>query len=65
MTPPAPFDARLAKLRAAMAAAGADVYLCDHAEMLHWLTGYTVSETFYRACVVPIGRRADLGAARH
>lgn len=53
MTAPAPFAARLARLRAEMARAGTEVYLCDHAEMLHWLTGYTVSETFYRACVIP------------
>ncbi|WP_226575889.1 M24 family metallopeptidase [Acuticoccus sediminis] len=53
MSAPAPYDARLARLRDAMAAAGADVYICDHAEMMVWLTGYTVSETFYRAAIVP------------
>lgn len=51
---PAPFASRVEKLRAAMRAAGAELFLCDHAEMLHWLTGYTVSETFYRGCVLPL-----------
>ncbi|MBD3623875.1 MAG: aminopeptidase P family N-terminal domain-containing protein, partial [Rhodobacteraceae bacterium] len=51
---PKPFDRRLALLRGAMREAGVGAYLCDHAEMLQWLTGYTVSETFYRGCVVPL-----------
>ena len=54
MTIPDPYAARVEKLRVAMRAAGADVYLCDHAEMLYWLTGYTVSETFYRGAVIPL-----------
>lgn len=54
MSIPAPYAARVDALRARMRAAGADVFLCDHAEMLHWLTGYTVSETFYRGVVVPL-----------
>jgi Xaa-Pro dipeptidase len=28
--------------------------LIDHGELLAWLTGYTVSETRYRACLVPL-----------
>lgn len=52
---PEPFNRRLGLLRGAMRDAGVDTYLCDHAEMLHWLTGYTVSDTFYRACIVPVG----------
>lgn len=43
----------LARLRAAMSASGAEVMLIDHGELLAWLTGYTVSETRYRACLVP------------
>ena len=35
------FAGRVAKTRAAMAEAGADVLLIDHAEFLAWLTGYT------------------------
>lgn len=36
---------------------GADGFVCDHGEMLAWLTGYSVSETRYRACIV--GRTGD------
>lgn len=43
----------LSRLRSAMDAAGADLLLIDHGELLAWLTGYTVSETRYRACLVP------------
>lgn len=50
---PAPFDARLAALRADMAAAGIDLFLADQAELIAWLTGYMGSETMYRACLVP------------
>jgi Xaa-Pro dipeptidase len=41
------FAGRVARARAAMRAAGADVLLIDHAELLAWATGYTVSETMY------------------
>ncbi|SOH92213.1 Xaa-Pro dipeptidase [Monaibacterium marinum] len=54
MTIPAPYFDRVERLRTQMRAVGADVFLCDHAEMLAWLTGYTVSETFYRGVVVPL-----------
>jgi Xaa-Pro dipeptidase len=37
-----------------MQEANVGAYLCDHAEMLQWLTGYTVSDTFYRACIFPM-----------
>lgn len=47
------FKDRLQRLRASMAQHNADIFICDHAEMLLWLTGYTISETRYRACVVP------------
>jgi Xaa-Pro dipeptidase len=49
----AEFDARIAKTRAAMAAASVDLLLIDSAELLAWLTGYTVSETLYRAAFLP------------
>ncbi|WP_237234707.1 M24 family metallopeptidase [Sodalis praecaptivus] len=42
------------RLRAAMEQADVEVMLIDHGEMLAWLTGYTVSETLYRACLVPL-----------
>jgi len=47
------FAGRVAKARAAMAQAGAELLLVDHAEFLAWLTGYTVSETMYRAAFLP------------
>ena len=31
---------------------GADLFLADHGELMAWLTGYTVSETMYRAVLV-------------
>ncbi|KMK68506.1 Xaa-Pro peptidase family protein [Puniceibacterium sp. IMCC21224] len=54
MTIPALFAARVETLRNQMRAAGAEVFLCDHGEMLHWLSGYTVSETFYRCVILPL-----------
>lgn len=47
------FAGRVAKTRVAMAEAGAELLLVDHAEFLAWLTGYTVSETMYRAAFLP------------
>ncbi|MEG3130379.1 Xaa-Pro peptidase family protein [Pantoea cypripedii] len=44
----------LTRLRAAMQQADVEVMLIDHGEMLAWLTGYTVSETLYRACLVSL-----------
>ena len=46
--------AALSRLRAAMQQANVDVMIVDHGELLAWLTGYTVSETLYRACLVPL-----------
>lgn len=47
------FADRVAKARAVMREAGAELLLIDHAELLAWLTGYTVSETMYRAAFLP------------
>lgn len=47
------FPGRLKKLRHIMAQNNARVFICDHGELLLWLTGYSVSETRYRACIVP------------
>jgi Xaa-Pro dipeptidase len=65
------FTARAAKVRAAMAEAGAELLLVDHAEFLAWLTGYTVSETMYRAAFLPregepwfVLRELDAGPCR-
>lgn len=49
----AEYDRRIALARAAMARAGADLLLVDSGELLAWLTGYTVSETLYRAAFLP------------
>ncbi|MGO7591736.1 aminopeptidase P family N-terminal domain-containing protein [Rhizobium leguminosarum] len=49
----AEFDRRIACARDAMASAGVDLLLVDSGELLAWLTGYTVSETMYRAAFLP------------
>lgn len=54
MTDREAFATRLARARAALAARDCAVMLVDHAELLAWLTGYTVSETMYRAALVPL-----------
>ncbi|TQI76812.1 Xaa-Pro dipeptidase [Bosea sp. AK1] len=65
------FAGRVAKARAAMTEAGAELLLVDHAEFLAWLTGYTVSETMYRAAFLPregepwfVLRELDAGPCR-
>jgi Xaa-Pro dipeptidase len=49
----ADYDRRIALARNAMASAGVDLLLVDSGELLAWLTGYTVSETMYRAAFLP------------
>ncbi|GGG18055.1 Xaa-Pro aminopeptidase [Rhizobium wenxiniae] len=49
----AEYDRRITLARDAMAASGADLLLADSGELLAWLTGYTVSETMYRAAFLP------------
>ena len=51
--PRAEIDRRLAKARGMMSEADVDLLLVDHAEFMAWLTGYTVSETMYRAAFLP------------
>jgi Xaa-Pro dipeptidase len=53
MFPRDEYDWRIAKTRAAMDAADVDLLLVDSGELLAWLTGYTVSETMYRAALFP------------
>jgi len=48
------FAPRMARLREAMADRGCDAFLADHAELIAWISGYTVSETLYRAIIVPM-----------
>jgi Xaa-Pro aminopeptidase len=54
---PSEYQDRLARLRAAMARAGAEVMLIDDAEILAYFTGYERSVSYYRALIVP--RDAD------
>jgi Xaa-Pro dipeptidase len=49
----AEYDRRITLAREAMAVSGADLLLADSGELLAWLTGYTVSETMYRAAFLP------------
>lgn len=49
----AEYGRRLALARDAMASSGVDLLLVDSGELLAWLTGYTVSETMYRAAFLP------------
>lgn len=71
LIPRAEQAARLSAIRTEAAAAGAQAMLVDQAELLAWATGYTVSETMYRAAVVPLDgppfwvlRRLDLEPCR-
>ena len=52
MTIPAPYDQRIARLRALLNECGGDLFLADHGELMAWITGYTASETMYRAVLV-------------
>jgi hypothetical protein len=49
----AEIERRLAKASDTMVTADADLLLVDHAEFMAWPTGYTVSETMYRAAFLP------------
>ncbi len=49
----AEYDRRRGLIRAEMASGGVDLLLIDHAEFMAWATGYTVSETMYRAALIP------------
>jgi Xaa-Pro dipeptidase len=67
----AEFEARAAKAQAEMAAHDVDVLVADNGELLAWLTGYTVSETMYRAAFFPregepwfVLRELDAGPCR-
>ena len=49
---PAPYDQRVARLRALLNECDGELFLADHGELMAWITGYTVSETMYRAVLV-------------
>lgn len=62
------YQARLAKVRAAMAERNIDLLIVDQSEFLIYLTGFSISENMYRACLVPMEgepvmvlRAVDLG----
>ncbi|MEI4472361.1 M24 family metallopeptidase [Frigidibacter sp. MR17.24] len=68
---PAEYAWRVAKAQAAMAAAGCELLILDSGESLAWLTGYSVSETMYRAVFLPrdglpwiVLRHLDAGPCR-
>lgn len=50
---PAEYAWRIAKARAGMARAGCDLLVLDSCEAVAWISGYTVSETRYRAVFLP------------
>lgn len=50
---PAEYLWRVEKARAAMAEAGCDLLILDSGESLAWISGYSVSETMYRAVFLP------------
>lgn len=51
---PAEYLWRVRKAQRAMAAAGHDLLILDSGEILAWLSGYSVSETMYRAIFLPV-----------
>ncbi|WP_349508949.1 Xaa-Pro peptidase family protein [Agrobacterium vitis] len=62
------YQARLTKVRAEMAARDIDLLIVDQSEFLIYLTGFSISENMYRACLVPLKgepvmvlRAVDLG----
>ncbi|QRM33075.1 Xaa-Pro peptidase family protein [Microvirga sp. VF16] len=62
------YSARLDNVRAAMRAREIDLLIVDQSEFLIYLTGFSISENMYRACLVPLNgepvmvlRAVDLG----
>ncbi|MBM3572376.1 MAG: hypothetical protein FJX52_08455, partial [Alphaproteobacteria bacterium] len=51
--PRAEFARRLAAVRAAMTARNVDLLIVDETEILHYLTGYAISQNVWRCCLVP------------
>lgn len=47
------YDERLERLRSIMAARNLDAVIADESEMLHYFTGFAISENLYRAAVIP------------
>ncbi|WP_459618308.1 M24 family metallopeptidase [Bordetella sp. 2513F-2] len=62
------YDARVEAVRTHMRTRGVDVLLVDQTEFLAYLTGFSISENMYRACLLPLEgepvmvlRAVDLG----
>lgn len=47
------YEERLKRLRSVMAARSLDAVIVDECEMLHYFTGFAISENIYRAAVIP------------
>jgi Xaa-Pro dipeptidase len=47
------YEARVARVRERMAAREIDVLIIDQTEFLAYLTGFSISENMYRACLLP------------
>ena len=45
---------RLGRLRSLMAERGVEIVIADEAEMLHYFSGFAISENLYRAIIIPI-----------
>ncbi len=52
--PQAEYEERLGRLRALMAERDVAVVIADEAEMLHYFTGFAISENLYRAVVIAL-----------
>jgi len=48
------YNNRVRRVRDAMRARGIDVLLIDQTEFLAYVTGYSISENMYRACLLPL-----------
>ena len=51
--PAVEYHERLKRLRSVMATRNLDVVIADESEMLHYFTGFAISENLYRAAVIP------------
>ncbi|MGL9622986.1 Xaa-Pro peptidase family protein [Bradyrhizobium sp. U531] len=65
------YKSRLSSLQLLMKERGFDCLILDEPEMMAWLSGYTVSENLWRACIVPASgqpfllvRKLDIPPAR-
>ena len=57
--PTVEYHKRLNRLRSVMATRNLDVVIADESEMLHYFTGFAISENLYRRCCYSAGRPAN------